>query len=167
MGGGDSGGDSGRRWPRLRCLRLSGYSVTVTPETEASTCLKGWACEMTTSQHSAREQGLARLRAGETALAEGRLERAVDALVEAESIFRQIDDQEHLADSRMGLAEAQRQHGAIDQAANSYSEAVTLYREANLPAREASPRERAFKPGVPSPQFATGARVEGLRRDMA
>lgn len=93
---------------------------------------------MTTSQHSAREQGLARLHAGQDALAEGRLERAVDALVEAESIFRQLDDHEHLADSRMALAEAQRQRGAIDQSANSYSQAVDLYREANLPAREAN-----------------------------
>jgi tetratricopeptide (TPR) repeat protein len=93
---------------------------------------------MTTSQHSAREQGLAQLRAGQTALAEGRLERAVDALVEAESIFRQLDDREHLADSRMALAEAQRQHGAIDQSANSYAQAIDLYREANLPAREGS-----------------------------
>jgi tetratricopeptide (TPR) repeat protein len=93
---------------------------------------------MTTSQQSARERALARLHAGQTALAEGRLERAVDALVEAESIFRQIDDREHLADSRMALAETQRQHGAIDQSANSYAQAIDLYREANLPAREGS-----------------------------
>lgn len=92
---------------------------------------------MTTSQQSAGEQGLVRLRAGQTALAEGRLERAIDALVEAESIFRQLDDNEHLADSRMALAEAQRQRGAIDQAANSYAQAIDLYRAANLPAREA------------------------------
>src|SRR5690242_1450546 len=98
---------------------------------------EGMAFEMTTSQDAAQNQGLSRLRAGQTALAEGRLERAIDALVEAESIFRQLDDNEHLADSRMGLAEAQRQHGAVDQAANSYAQAVTLYREADLPAREA------------------------------
>lgn len=80
---------------------------------------------------------MTRLHAGQTALAEGRLERAVDALVEAESIFRQLDDREHIADSRMALAEAQRQHGALDQSASSYTQAIELYREAELPEREA------------------------------
>src|SRR5690348_15637219 len=85
-----------------------------------------------------RETGLARLRAGQNALAEGRTERAAEALTEAESIFRQLDDKEHAADAQAALGEVQRQNGALDRAVASYEGALTLYKEANQPAREAA-----------------------------
>ena len=63
-----------------------------------------------------QEEALARLRAGQALLTEGRLDQATEALVEAESIFRSSGDDEHTADSRASLAEVQRRHGALDQA---------------------------------------------------
>lgn len=89
-------------------------------------------------QTTARDEALLRLRSGTTALAEGRIEQAAEDLVYAESVFRQIDDVEHAAESRATLAEVQRRNGAIDQAASSYERAIELYKEAGAPpAREA------------------------------
>lgn len=85
-----------------------------------------------------RDEALARLRSGATALAEGRIEQAAEDLVYAESVFRQIDDAEHAAESRATLGEVQRRNGAIDQAAGSYERAIELYKQAGAPpAREA------------------------------
>ena len=52
-----------------------------------------------------RDEALAHLRSGATALAEGRVEQAAEDLVYAESIFRQINDVEHAAESRATLGE--------------------------------------------------------------
>ena len=92
---------------------------------------------MTQPQDAVRDEALANLRTGTTALAEGKLERAAEALVYAETVFRQLHDTTHAADSRAALAEVQRQNGAVDQAGASYERAIELYKEANQPAREA------------------------------
>src|SRR5690348_16605097 len=89
------------------------------------------------SQDIVRDEALANLRAGTTALGEGRLERAAEALVSAETVFRQLHDSAHAADSRAALAEVQRQNGAVDQAGASYERAIQWYKEAEQPAREA------------------------------
>jgi len=52
---------------------------------------------MTQVPDTAREDALAQLRSGATALAEGRLERAAEALVTAETVFRQLHDPAHAA----------------------------------------------------------------------
>lgn len=85
-----------------------------------------------------RDEALARLRNGGMALAQGRIEQAAEDLVFAESVFRQIDDVEHAAESRATLGEVQRRNGALDQAASSYERAIELYKQVGAPpAREA------------------------------
>lgn len=93
---------------------------------------------MTQSQEAVRQDALTSLRTGANQLAEGKLEQAADALVYAETVFRQLDDTEHTAESRAALAEVQRRNGAVDQAATSYERAIDLYKQANQPAREAN-----------------------------
>lgn len=92
---------------------------------------------MTQSQEAVRQEALTSLRTGANQLAEGKLERAAEALVYAETVFRQLDDAEHAGESRAALAEVQRRNGAIDQSATSYERAIEFYKQADQPAREA------------------------------
>ncbi len=87
---------------------------------------------------AARADALAQLRAGSIALGEGRLEQAAEALVTAETVFRRLNDLEHAAESRVELAEVQRQNGAEEKAAGSYERAIALFQQVGLTVREAS-----------------------------
>lgn len=92
---------------------------------------------MAATEDAVRQDALAQLHAGQDALADGRIERAAEALVLAETLFRQIGDKPHTAESRASLAEVQRQNGALEQASASYERAIALYHETDQPAREA------------------------------
>src|SRR6185437_10120646 len=90
------------------------------------------------AQDVVRDEALAQLRAGQEALAQGRLVRATQALGDAETRFNELGDPERAGDARVALAETQRQNGAVDQAANSYERAITLYKQAENAQREAA-----------------------------
>ncbi len=64
-----------------------------------------------TTNDAIRDEALAQLRQGTTALNEGRLEQAAEALVDAEVTLRQLGDHEHAGDSRSALAEVRRRGG--------------------------------------------------------
>jgi len=87
---------------------------------------------MATSQQTLAEQAATYLANGRTALRQGRFEQAAEALVTAESLYRQVGDSVQLAETRLDLAEVQRQSGALDQAARSYEQAADLFKQAEL-----------------------------------
>ncbi len=78
-----------------------------------------------------------RLQAGIEAYNEGQSEKAADAFVEAEKLFRQIGDLKRAGDSRSLLGDLQRENGLFDQAITTYRRAMKLYQEAARPVNEA------------------------------
>ena len=80
----------------------------------------------------------ARFQAGIEALQDGKLDVAREAFGDAEIRFRLVGDFKRAGDSRVLIADAQRQNNMLEQAANSYQKAIALYRQANRPLNEAS-----------------------------
>src|SRR5215470_4074821 len=89
---------------------------------------------MSTQDVNAAER---RLQAGITALNNGTLDIAAEALSDAEIRFRLLGDFKRAGDSRTMLADVQRQNNQLEQAANSYQKAMRLYKDANRPLNEA------------------------------
>ena len=75
----------------------------------------------------------ARFQAGIEALQDSKLDVAREAFSDAEIRFRLVGDFKRAGDSRALIADAQRQNNMLEQAANSYQKAITLYRQANRP----------------------------------
>ena len=78
-----------------------------------------------------------RFQDGIEATQEGRLDRAVEAFGDAEIRFRLAGDFKRAGDSRVLIADAQRQNTMLEQATNSYQKAIKLYQQANQPLNEA------------------------------
>ena len=87
--------------------------------------------DLTTKAHERLEKGIAYAR-------DGRLEEAAEALLVAESLFRQANDAEHAGAARAELAEVQRSNGAAEQAIASYEKAIPLFAETGARLREAN-----------------------------
>ena len=93
---------------------------------------------MAASQQTLAEQAATYLANGRSAIRQGRLEQAAEALVTAESMYRQAGDSLQIAEVRLELAEVQRRSGALDQAARSYAQAAEIFKQAESAEREAT-----------------------------
>src|SRR5487761_1808395 len=77
-----------------------------------------------------------RMQDGLRAYSEGKSERAADAFIEAEKLFRQAGEIKRAGDARALLGDVQREKNLNEQAVASYQRAIKLYREAGRPLNE-------------------------------